>query len=159
MPNWCNNVAYISNDDPAMLDKIKKGVAEGELMNTLFPRPKEEDDNWYMWNIENWGTKWDVGGLDCDVDEFEPSRLQLIFDSAWSPPIKFYEKLEEQGFTVEAYYWEPGIAYAGMYIEGNDNYYEYGDKNASEVGEYLPKELDEMFNISENIAEWEEMDR
>lgn len=52
-------------------------------------------DNWYDWNIQNYGTKWDVevngdSYIKCD-DFFESS-----FDTAWSPPVIFICRLQEK---------------------------------------------------------------
>jgi len=67
-------------------------------------------DNWYDWRVANWGTKWDVnsnGNGDPAVSS-DGLGVQLSFDSAWSPPLEFYGKMEELGFTVDAFYYEPG---------------------------------------------------
>lgn len=48
------------------------------------------------------------------------------FDTAWSPPIEFYDHIVARGFDVEAYYHEPGMAFAGAYhTESGDTYIEY----------------------------------
>ena len=67
-----------------------------------------------------------------------------------------YEALIEQGFAVRGYYYESGMAYCGIYDESGDDYYEVGGMSSTEVADTLPSELDEMFCISEGIAEWEE---
>jgi hypothetical protein len=82
--------------------------------------------------------------------------MTLSFDSAWSPPIGAYEKLIDLGFTIKAYYYEPGMCFAGIYEDSIDSFYEYSDMNSAEVAECFPKELDEMFCISESMAEYEE---
>ena len=63
--------------------------------------------------------------------------------------------LEQQGFTVEFMYYEPGMNYAGVYRDGSDDYYELAE-SSDEVREQLPEDLDLAFGISENMAEWEE---
>jgi hypothetical protein len=79
----------------------------------------------------------------------------LGFESAWSPPIGAYEKLTEQGFRIRAMYFEPGMAFAGVWDNGDDDYYEYGGMDSKEIADTLPAELDEAFCISESVAEWE----
>jgi hypothetical protein len=110
---------------------------------------------WYDFCVSEWGTKWDVGG-----DGIEPmvvgNTLTASFDSAWSPPTAAYEKLMDLGFTVKGYYYEPGMCYAGIWEDGCDDYYEYGGMDSKQVAEQFPAELDEMFCISESMAEWEE---
>jgi hypothetical protein len=82
--------------------------------------------------------------------------LHTYFDSAWSPPIAAYEKLTEMGFTVGAMYYEGGMAYAGVWEDGVDDYYDLGGMNSSQVESDLPVELDEAFGISESMREYEE---
>ena len=79
----------------------------------------------------------------------------LTFDSAWSPPIGAYEKLIEMGFSIRAMYYEPGMAFAGIWEDGDDDFYEYGGMNSTQIAEELPEVLDEAFGISESAAEWE----
>ena len=80
----------------------------------------------------------------------------MSFDSAWSPPIDAYATLVEMGFSIRAYYYEPGMAFAGIWEDGCDDFYEYGGMNSEQIAESLPAELDEAFGISESAAMWEE---
>jgi hypothetical protein len=59
------------------------------------------------------------------------------------------------GFRITAMYYEPGMAFAGVWDNGDDDYYEYGSMDSKEIAETLPTELDEAFGISESAAEWE----
>ena len=77
------------------------------------------------------------------------------FDSAWAPPCAAYEKLHAMGFRITAMYYEPGMAFAGVWDNGDDDYYEYSGMSSTEIAETLPTELDEAFGISESVAEWE----
>lgn len=151
MPNWCSNSLTLKHDDPAMIDKAVAGFTEGKLLETLVPYEGEWD---YDWCVSNWGTKWDVGG-DNGYIRPNPNTLKISFDSAWAPPTEAYRAMEELGFEVKAMYYEPGMAFAGLYEDGSDDYYEYSDMNAAEVADTLPVELDEEFGISDQMAEWE----
>lgn len=183
MPNWCNNVVELAHEDPAMIERARDAFNRAEFLNEFIPVPKElhivagcvgdpveqkklEEDtarnievhgygNWYDFCVSEWGTKWDIGGDGCDPIQ-EDGRLTLTFDSAWAPPLAAYDKLEALGFTIRAYYYEPGMAFAGIYEDGHDDYYDYGGLNAEQIAEELPSALDEMFNISEDVAMWEE---
>ena len=113
--------------------------------------------DWYSFCTSEWGTKWDLGGdgSQATVDE-SGKKMTFSVDSAWSPPIGAYQKLEELGFTVNAYYYEPGMGYAGTYSDGFDNEYNFSDMTSEEVADTIPGDLDEMFNISADMAMWEE---
>jgi hypothetical protein len=110
--------------------------------------------NWYDFCVNEWGTKWEIGA-DGNPAQDIPGGLMLGFDSAWSPPIAAYEKLVAMGFRITAMYYEPGMAFAGVWDNGNDDYYEYSSMDSKEIAETLPTELDEAFNISEDVAQWE----
>jgi hypothetical protein len=110
--------------------------------------------NWYDFCVNEWGTKWEIGA-DGNPAQDIPGGLMLGFDSAWSPPIAAYEKLVAMGFRITAMYYEPGMAFAGVWDNGDDDYYEYGSMDSKEIAETLPTELDEAFGISESAAEWE----
>lgn len=173
MPNWCNNVVELAHEDPAMLIRAKDALNRGEFLQEFIPVPQELKDavadfktnedlvakygysNWYDYCVNEWGTKWDVGG-DGMTCEIEDGRISTSFDSAWSPPVTAYEKLVELGFSVRAYYYESGMGFAGIWEDGDDDFYELGGMDSAEAEETLPQVLDEMFCISENMAEWEE---
>ena len=134
--------------------------AEHELKEE-FNRMTYGYTNWYDFCVNEWGTKWDIGAdgnpaQDIPGDEFTGPGLMLGFDSAWAPPCAAYEKLLEQGFYIRAMYYEPGMAFAGVWDNGNDDYYEYGGMDSKEIADTLPTDLDEAFCISESVAEWEE---
>jgi hypothetical protein len=183
MPNWCNNVVELAHEDPAMLERAKDALNRGEFLNEFIPVPEslrivagcvgdpdeqkklEEDTarnlathgygNWYDFCVGEWGTKWDVGG-DGMTCEIENGRISTSFDSAWAPPCNAYEKLVDLGFSVRAYYYEGGMCFAGVWEDGNDDYYDLSGMDSAAVQEELPTVLDEMFCISESMAEWEE---
>jgi hypothetical protein len=181
MPNWCNNSVEITHEDPAMIERVRKAFNEGALLQEFIPVPedlhivagsvpvaeevahkdKEEANrekhgyrNWYDFCVNEWGTKWDVGA-DGNPAQDIPGGLMLGFDSAWAPPIEAYNKLVDMGFKIRAMYYEGGMAYAGIYEDGADDYYEYSGLDSKGIAETLPVELDEAFGISESVAEWE----
>ena len=182
MPNWCNNSVEIYHEDPKMIERVRTAFNDGRLLAEFIPIPQslkivagcvgdpdeqkklEEDTarnkevhgygNWYDYCVNEWGTKWDVGA-DGNPAQDIPGGLMLGFESAWAPPCGAYEKLTEQGFRIRAMYFEPGMAFAGVWEDGFDDYYEYGGMSSTEIAETLPAELDEAFGISEDVAQWE----
>ena len=185
MPNWCNNTVTISHTDPAMIERMREAFNKGALLQEFIPIPADlqivsgrcgDDDNpeqialvaaqkrnievhgykdWYEFATNEWGTKWDIGADGQPAIDNDDGVLVLNFDSAWAPPINAYEKLFYMGFKLRAMYYEPGMAFAGIYEDGQDEYYEYGGMNSDQIAEELPSELDECFCISEQVAEYE----
>ena len=116
--------------------------------------------NWYDFCVNKWGTKWDVDPYDpSDIVVDEYNDIYFGFDSAWSPPIGVYEVLVEQGFSVEAMYYEPGMAYCGVWQDGVDDYYDISGMSADDVKDTIPEHLDDNFGISECMREYEEQER
>jgi hypothetical protein len=109
--------------------------------------------DWYSWSNANWGTKWEA----CEPYSVKHSDTFIFvsFDTAWSPPIPFYEKLKDLGFTVKGYYYEGGCSYCGLWDDGDDDYHDINGKS-DWVTENIPSDIDLMFCISENMAIWEE---
>lgn len=158
-----------------MIDRACEAFAREELINEFIPVPGElkevtapnrEDSreelrkkygyaDWYDFCCGEWGTKWDVGDSG-GADRIDEKSANMYFDSAWSPPIAFYEKLQDLGFSVHAKYYESGCAFAGIFDECGDDYYEFSDLSADEVAEQLPEELDLEFGISELMREYED---
>jgi hypothetical protein len=187
MPNWCNNTLELSHEDPAMIERAKKAFADGRLLDEFVPVPKSlhivsgrvGDDTdpkqieleaqekfnrethgyatWYDYCVNEWGTKWDVGGNDYNEPIQEtPNKITMSFDSAWAPPCAAMDKLMDMGFSVRLYYYESGMCFAGIYDENGDDYYDLSNMDSNAVAEELPTVLDEMFCISECMAEYEE---
>lgn len=174
MPNWCNNTAEIYHTDPAMLERVREAFNKGELLQEFIPVPQELKDavspnrsaegaemiekygyaDWYAFCVNEWGTKWDIGADGQPAQDIE-GGLILSFDSAWAPPIGAYEKLTAMGFSIRATYFEPGMCFAGIWENGNDDFYEYGGMSSDEVRDALPVELDDAYGISDGVAECE----
>ena len=184
MPNWCSNHITVRGTDPVAIKRLATAFDNGEFCGTVVPMPEELNitsgflgngaeqaeleakskanlekygyANWYDFNVANWGTKWEVGG-DGNTAEIEDDGLSFSapFESAWSPPIGVCEALLEQGFDVTLYYYEPGMAYVGKWEDGIDDCYEYGGEKAATVRAAIGDELDDMFGISESMAEYE----
>ena len=114
--------------------------------------------SWYDFAISEWGCKWDVsnGGDNYKIKKVDNSHsVTLYFDTAWSPPINFYDKLVELEFEVDAMYYEPGVNFCGRYYDGHDEIYDLTMLSSEAVKDQLPVELDEAFGISEQMAEYE----
>ena len=188
MPNWCNNYVEVGHENPEKVKALAAAFDRGEFCDHVIPVPQELKDtmagsygdsdkqaaleaqeqanlekygarNWYDFCTARWSTKWDVGGNGEQADVHPDGTVMTAsFDSAWAPPIGVYEALVEQGYTVRAYYYEPGMCFAGVWDNGVDECYsDWGDSQGAK--DTLPKDLDEFFAISESQAEYEEEER
>ena len=153
MPNWNENELTITGDREQLQNFIKKAKGvnhEGKdtnlLLNNFVPLPEELKntrspsrnpksarsqrlikiygcDNWWDWNIKNWGTKWDI---DPDGLMFSLLKKKAIydFDTAWSPPVKWLKKVSIlfPKLTFKLKYEEPGIGFAGIATAKNGKF-------------------------------------
>jgi hypothetical protein len=184
MPNWCSNHITVRGTDPVAIKRLADAFDNGEFCGAVVPMPEELNitsgrlgdgaeqreleaksaanlekhgyANWYDFNVAKWGTKWEIGGNGNEAERDEDGLgFSAPFDSAWSPPIAVCEALVEQGFEVVLYYYEPGMGYCGKWEDGSDDYYEYSGENSNTVRAAIGSDLDDMFGISESMAEYE----
>lgn len=114
MPNWCENtITIVGSKD--MLDDFEEHKLN---FNHYVPRPVEEENNWYEWNCENWGTKWEVEPNDVNIINRDDEKIELEFQTAWCPPIAFLKKLclMYSKIYIECNYVEEGSLGRGIYI-------------------------------------------
>jgi len=175
MPNWCSNSLKISPEvgnksARAKFNKLKAQLEKNstdfglmhffvpvpkDLSNTAssFPKdPKAESnlnkygyESWYEFCVNEWGTKWDAKIEDFEI---EKNSITLYFDTAWSPPINFYYKLEAKGYIVEATYIEQGCNFIGYYDNGSDvcqkivdEDFDYDNDDPYEIFDYRIEEV------------------
>ena len=96
--------------------KVKQHFGkDGQLMFETHEFPDgKNDDRWYHWNIQNWGTKWDA--CNVDIEYADDSQIEITFDTAWSPPEPICNRLREMFgdlVSVSWFYDEPGMEFAG----------------------------------------------
>ena len=149
---------------PQALSETTEGSFGDKLEQARLSAQRESNrktygySSWYDFAIGEWGCKWDIsnGGDDYKIKKVDNGyTVTLSFDTAWSPPINFYDKLVELEFTVDAMYYEPGVNFCGQYYDGSDETYELNDLSSEDARDQLPTELDETFGISEQMAEYE----
>ena len=79
----------------------------------------------------------------------------LSFNTAWSPPIGFYEKMTELGFDVTAFYLEEGMGFVGKYSnEDGDEEYTF---DGSEDLEDIPDEVRTYWDL-DTICDWRDQE-
>ncbi|MFQ6611083.1 MAG: hypothetical protein ACE5D7_09845 [Fidelibacterota bacterium] len=151
MPNQTTNQLKIegSLDSLYKLQNFVKGEEQCFSCNSILPMPKELEgtikgsnpdkindkerrrelrekygyDNWYDWQVANWGVKWGVYSLDDEPLTWDngENSLSVEFYSPWSPPFpviallaKMYPELR---FTLD--YFDEGWGYAGQTVWTN----------------------------------------
>ncbi len=140
MPNWCDNSLRVWFDERSakQVDYIKrmmKACDEGKLLNFLVPMPAHQPDItkpnpfyatgplgnteeklygenncWYHWSIDNWGTKWEADGVAYDLSE---GMLAISFATAWSPPTEAIKGMLGKVSSFMLMYYETGAGYYG----------------------------------------------
>lgn len=179
MPNWCNNHVIIEGKKDEILELIdiaSKGNNEDNVKNVfsfdnVFPTPeealKDNNDGWYQWRINNWGTKWDIeqhadmlsdvesGGVDGNM------VFELYYETAWSPAVAFWENVAKKfsSLKVTNEFFEEGncfIGYAficeGQIIE--DVSRAIHPRDYIEAGAVLDEDNDVDWEASEDFDMW-----
>ena len=153
MPNWCSNQLTITGSPKEIAKLIKKveitkSEATDNHLESIFschriiPRPINKQDDWYEWNVANWGSKWDLNDVTLrgDVDSKE---ITYYFESAWSPISPVVEALakEFKKLSFNYAFYETGSDYWGevSYKKGEVVSEEGGDVSSAgcERLEYL----------------------
>lgn len=149
IPDPDYSITPVAQTFPEISAKFAK--TEEEKAEIMANKPTIRPDSWWDWRVQNWGTKWDIG-FDADLNnkaEVFNKSFDVFFDSAWSPPISAYEKLEEMGYKIYALYFESGCAFCGIYGNGYDECYNIEDFSEEWVDEHIPSEINEAFGISD----------
>ncbi len=157
MPNWCQNVLLlkgptaevsrlletVQGEDKTSLSLAKIIAVPEELKQLTAPNRDEDEEerltrmygakDWYEFQVNNWGTKWDVdariihdsNATSVGYQSFtapDERYVQMEFDSAWSPPMYAIDMLAKQFPKVKIHhaYDESGSDFSGyrMYIGG-----------------------------------------
>jgi hypothetical protein len=91
---------------PENMDAYINEPSTGVPKNADDPNAWFQGNNWYDWNVRNWGTKWDVAVENDDsypetqiLDEGE-LFINYKFDTAWSPPVPAIATLSKQHSRV-----------------------------------------------------------
>ena len=134
-------------------EERQKFLRERDMNNNLFhysePITKEMSkdfikrfghNNWYNWNINNWGTKWDADVYHIESNLLsEPNSsevtIKVCFSTAWSPPTNWFnslcDMLRDDEVSMEIRYSESGMGFAGTH------YFNSGERWDAEGSIYM----------------------
>lgn len=102
------------NLEKEMIEVIKDGFSGYPITKKISEAliKKYGADNWYDWQKDNWGTKWDV---EAELTDENTRHLEYNFDSAWCPPDRFIYKIAEMfpKLSFRLTFYEGGCAFKG----------------------------------------------
>lgn len=94
---------YFDWSVPSIEKDLVTQTVDADFSFRAFVQPPSEDyddyqtatggsvQNWYHWNIDNWGTKWDAYDVCVDLE-----NSSVAFVTAWSPPTPVFEAIIKQ---------------------------------------------------------------
>ena len=90
-----------ANKNKTLEDFIEEAKNLGHI--ALENQKKYGFTDWYGWDIENWGTKWDAYKVDYNVTE---NAINLNFQTAWATPYPIFEALTKvfPSLTINVYF-------------------------------------------------------
>jgi len=149
MPNWCMNTVIAKHPDNAKMEALKKSLKKEIFFEHILPIGEWE----YEKACKTWSTKWEASSISwMHLTDDGRNHLDISFESAWCAPENVYAKMVENGWKVEAYFYEPGMGFVGKYGTDLDGLYEESYQINEEP---IPVELVEMFNIQDMFDDTE----
>ncbi len=152
MPNWCTNFFIVEGEGVEQFVEDTKNEMGQFSFNVLVPLPEDQKENWYDWQVENWGTKWDT---ESRFTIHEDGSASAAMQTAWSPPIawvravaKLYPHLT---FTLE--YEEIGMLFAGKLIIKGEEIVEEKYIEAKTLEDFFDLCVD-VLNYDKEDFEW-----
>jgi hypothetical protein len=151
------------------------GISDEDYMSQpprdmpIVEQMKFQTNDWYSFNVREWGTKWDVGVRDgedyaeteLNADDDWSTSLTYKFNTAWSPPIPAVEKLSAQYPELEftlSYEEETGWGGEHLFVNGNGTEiesYENKCRDCDEVNtlEYCENDCGEICDSCHYLGE------
>lgn len=108
MPNHVYSTLSVYDPTEEQREKLQE-ISKVGICQYYKPRPKDQDENWYEWNIENWGTKWGDYDTELEYDNYD-------FTTAWSPISDEIIQMFANDFPNFEYIWEEEQGF-GMLFE------------------------------------------
>lgn len=104
MPNWCCNNLQIKGNKKELIkfyneNKNNDSSYENKVQELDFyksiPIPKDQEENWYKWNNQNLGTKWNVSDASYEFCEI------IDKDTGFNTIKTIYLKTSEKNHTLQ----------------------------------------------------------
>jgi len=119
--------------DNLKLDNLNHEIPMTEADQKRFSETYGATD-WYDWAVKNWGTKWSP-----DLDqEFEDGDEELIFQTAWAPPLAWLDKVSEQFPNAKFnLFWEEEQGFGQIVNIRNCNWETIEEWDMAEFGDWV----------------------
>ena len=115
------------NIDVNEKEAIRQGIEfySGEFCRdengVVYTRPEMNElglTDWYSWQVDNWGTKWDAYDVSMGYG-VDGKSFHIDFFTAWSPPIPVVKAMQEQHpeLVITMNYEELGMGFHGFMSE------------------------------------------
>lgn len=153
-----------AEESPGERKEIRESILHRLNFHSLVPIPEEsiqagyngtlnpDVSSGYMAEIEEWGVKWGAYAVQ-ENDREKTTELEYVFDTAWSPPIIWLDKVAPMFPTLrfDMRYEEPGVGFIGHYVlEGEtvllDEHREYTYDDA--VKTFGEEEANAMYELN-----------
>lgn len=144
MPNWVYHKVLIEGTNEVIKNIISKYFTKKDSgyyldFNLVIPQPKSVEDcpdkyvrkdkinepptelderpwfDWYNWNCDNWGTKWNTNREDTNI-YVSDGLIEIYLSTAWSPATNIFEKILKDN---------TGISISGIYADESRNFTGY----------------------------------
>jgi hypothetical protein len=93
--NSRKNTTFITLDDVInSSDKWDADCAK-EIARNVKAFSETGYHDWYAWNLDNWGVKWDACKCKIINDSLESNSITFAFDSPWGTPEHFVRELSK----------------------------------------------------------------
>lgn len=180
MPNWCLNMIMASHANPKKLQLLVDAYNADRMLDIMVPEPEyardvtvagqsdildvqdlaalgdaqmELEKSRYAWRLGNWGCKWDVRRSKGDKDiAVEEGSATIWFHSPWLPPLRAYEILRDDGFSIQAYYFEPMTGFCGYADDHQQQYVDILEPTREWIGANVPSHIDEAMGVSQTYV-------
>tara|TARA_B100001094_G_scaffold304460_1_gene333434 strand:- start:187 stop:870 length:684 start_codon:yes stop_codon:yes gene_type:complete len=143
MPNLVTSQIFVPNVSPTEAKELHTVCKEQRLLAFLHPRPTDQDQNWYEWNTENWGTKWESEVLATDYCKNRNVFIVEI-ETAWSPPKKALQNSQLNYFWMVSVDLRRDIAWF---------FSKYPDTETDTIGELYFSQAQELTDLLNNTDE------
>ena len=119
--------------------------------------------NWYKWNCDNWGTKWNACDASANIVwDISPgiSTSNIWLETAWSPALPVYRKLQEMypELEIQVAFADEGGGFIGRLTpDGEEESYDISDPEGKEVCDSVGAEYlyEDMEDEDEDSEDWE----